>query len=210
MAPKMPDEYFELRRQQILLAAWKCFSEKGYNETTMRDISQSLGLSTGAVYRYFKGKDDILEGLQSLSQEQNTQLFDSMAQAGSAKEAFAVFFKANFKDCTVPELRVSARANQMLLLEALKHPNIRAMYQPLYRNLVENVASSVRKGIVAGEFRTDLDPELMAHFLYALFTGLQTQLALIDGLNVSAHVEGIEKLFFNNQWQAASGDGKHD
>jgi AcrR family transcriptional regulator len=206
----MPDEYFELRRQQILMAAWKCFSEKGYHETTMRDISKSLGLSTGAVYRYFKGKDEILEGLQSLSQESNTQLFDTMDQSGTAKEAFAVFFNANFKDCTVQELMLSTRANMMLLLEALKHPNIRDMYQPLYRNLIENVARSIRKGIDGGEFRSDLDPELLAHYLYALFTGLQMQLALIDGLDVTTHIEGIEKHFFNNLWQAPSGDEKHD
>jgi hypothetical protein len=105
---------------------------------------------------------------------------------------------------------LSTRANMMLLSEALKHQNIRDMYQPLYWNLVENVARSIQKGIDGGEFQSDLDPELLAHFLYALFTGLQMQLALIDGLDVTAHVEGIEKLFFNNLWQAASGDEKHD
>jgi AcrR family transcriptional regulator len=80
----MPDEYFELRRQQILMAAWKCFSEKGYHETTMRDISKSLGLSTGAVYRYFKGKDEILEALQTLSQEQNTMRISNAARCRSS------------------------------------------------------------------------------------------------------------------------------
>lgn len=210
MAPKMPDEYFELRRQQILMAAWKCFSEKGFHETTMRDISKSLGLSTGAVYRYFRGKDAILEGLQSLSQESNTQLFSAMDREESAREAITVLFNANFKDCTVQELMLSARANMMLLLEAIKHKNIRDMYQPLYRRLIENLSRSIQKGIEGGEFQADLNPEVLAHYLYALFIGMQMQIALIDGMDMTAHLEGIEQLLFNNLWKETSNEGDHD
>jgi AcrR family transcriptional regulator len=210
MAPKMPEEYFELRREQILMAAWKCFSEKGFHETTMRDISQSLGLSTGAVYRYFKGKDAIMEGLQALSQESNTRLFAAMDSKESAREAITVLFNTNFKDCTVQELMLSARANMMLLLEAIKHKSIRDVYQPLYRRLIENVSRAIQKGIAGGEFPADLNPEALAHFLYALLTGMQMQFALIDGLDVTAHYEGIEKLFFNNLWKETRNDEDHD
>ena len=45
------------RIQRILKAGGKLFLEKGYLNTTMRDICREAELSTGAVYFYFKGKD---------------------------------------------------------------------------------------------------------------------------------------------------------
>ncbi|MHC4586692.1 MAG: TetR/AcrR family transcriptional regulator, partial [Planctomycetota bacterium] len=47
MSPKMPQEHRDFRRQQILEAAWECFAEKGYQETTIRVIAERMNLSTG-------------------------------------------------------------------------------------------------------------------------------------------------------------------
>ncbi len=47
------------RIEQILRGARKVFLQKGYWSATMRDISEESQLSTGAIYFYFKGKDDI-------------------------------------------------------------------------------------------------------------------------------------------------------
>jgi AcrR family transcriptional regulator len=51
------------RIDRILAAAGELFLEKGYTNTTMRDICQGAQLSTGAVYFYFKGKDAIYTGI---------------------------------------------------------------------------------------------------------------------------------------------------
>jgi AcrR family transcriptional regulator len=51
------------RIDRILAAAGDLFLEKGYTNTTMRDICQASQLSTGAVYFYFKGKDAIYTGI---------------------------------------------------------------------------------------------------------------------------------------------------
>jgi AcrR family transcriptional regulator len=47
------------RMRQILKAAGKLFLKKGYTNTTMRDICRKAELSTGAVYFYFKSKEEI-------------------------------------------------------------------------------------------------------------------------------------------------------
>lgn len=47
------------RIDRILAAAGDLFLEKGYTNTTIRDICHAAQLSTGAVYFYFKGKDAI-------------------------------------------------------------------------------------------------------------------------------------------------------
>jgi len=48
------------RRAQILRAAVKLFSEKGYYTTTISQIAREAGVSTGLIYQYFGDKDDIL------------------------------------------------------------------------------------------------------------------------------------------------------
>lgn len=61
--PRVSEEHLERRRQQILDAAQSCFARKGLHTTTMQDVFTESGLSAGAVYRYFKSKDDIIAAL---------------------------------------------------------------------------------------------------------------------------------------------------
>lgn len=50
----------EARREQIVLAAIKLFSKKGYFQTTIEDIANTAGVSKGLVYLYFTDKLDVL------------------------------------------------------------------------------------------------------------------------------------------------------
>ena len=58
--PKVSDQHREDRRDQILIAAWKCFSRNGFHSTSMADVIREAGLSAGAVYLYFRSKDEII------------------------------------------------------------------------------------------------------------------------------------------------------
>jgi len=51
--------YKEEARIRILNAAQDAFAEKGYDQTTMEDIAQRIGVSKGALYLYFKNKDEL-------------------------------------------------------------------------------------------------------------------------------------------------------
>ena len=51
------------RRRQILDAALAAFLEKGYSATTIADIRQRSGASTGSIYHFFSGKGAIAEAL---------------------------------------------------------------------------------------------------------------------------------------------------
>ncbi len=50
----------EKRQQQISDAALKLFAQKGYHNTTVRDIARLSNISTGSIYDYVKNKEDIL------------------------------------------------------------------------------------------------------------------------------------------------------
>ena len=53
----------EKSRQQILDAALKLFSHRGYGATSVRDIAEEAGLSKGNVYHHFPDKEAIFRGL---------------------------------------------------------------------------------------------------------------------------------------------------
>ena len=44
------------RKKEIIKAAMQLFSEKGYAQTSMRDIARTMGVSLGLCYRYFDSK----------------------------------------------------------------------------------------------------------------------------------------------------------
>ncbi|MEE4356458.1 MAG: TetR/AcrR family transcriptional regulator [Desulfococcaceae bacterium] len=53
----------ERRRQQIMIAAKRVFSVKGFNRATMEDIAKEAELSPGTLYLYFKNKDELFSSL---------------------------------------------------------------------------------------------------------------------------------------------------
>ncbi|MFE4664640.1 TetR/AcrR family transcriptional regulator [Streptomyces sp. NPDC056716] len=61
--PRVSAEFRECRRRQILDAAAICFARKGLHATSMPDIFAESGLSSGAVYRYFSGRQEIITAL---------------------------------------------------------------------------------------------------------------------------------------------------
>jgi AcrR family transcriptional regulator len=53
----------ERRRQQIIVAAKRVFSDKGFSKATMEDIANEAELSPGTLYLYFKNKDELYASL---------------------------------------------------------------------------------------------------------------------------------------------------
>jgi AcrR family transcriptional regulator len=56
-----PEELVERRRAEIIEAAYKVFSTRGYSASGIADIAERLGIGHGTFYRYFKNKRDILD-----------------------------------------------------------------------------------------------------------------------------------------------------
>lgn len=57
--PKVSEEHREAMRQRILDAALACVARKGFSAASMADIVAEAGLSAGAVYLYYKGKEQL-------------------------------------------------------------------------------------------------------------------------------------------------------
>jgi len=76
------------RKVQILNAAESIFTKKGFDEARMDDIAEETGLSKGAVYLYFKSKDDLIIAiLDRIFQNEFKQREDLEQDGSSASEA---------------------------------------------------------------------------------------------------------------------------
>jgi AcrR family transcriptional regulator len=71
----------EERRSQILEAAKRCFKEKGFHQTTLRDIAQEFGMSVGHIYNYFDSKESLIE---TLVETETDKFIDSIVNDGFA------------------------------------------------------------------------------------------------------------------------------
>jgi TetR/AcrR family transcriptional regulator, transcriptional repressor of aconitase len=60
---RVSQEHLDARRRQILDGAIRCFTRGGFHATSMQDVLREVGLSAGAVYRYFSGKEELIAAI---------------------------------------------------------------------------------------------------------------------------------------------------
>ncbi len=60
MAQTAEDTRFAAQRARILTAAARCFNEKGYSGTSLKDVARHLGLTDAALYYYVRNKEELV------------------------------------------------------------------------------------------------------------------------------------------------------
>jgi len=201
MSPKMPQEHRDFRRQQILNAAWECFADKGYQETTIRTIAERMNLSTGIIYSYFKGKDDLLEAIHTCSMDNKKKVADKIRQKDTARGAIDELFNQFFKSYPMKDLKKGVQADIRFWSEAVKRKNFRKIFISQYNYIQKIIAQSVQEGVKSGEFKTEIDLNGYVSFVSALLLGLEVQLALVGKTATLSYFENIRKILLSNVWQ---------
>lgn len=69
-------------RHQIMVAAAKLFSERGYDGTQLSQIAAEAGLRTPSLYYYFTGKDEIWRALSAYAVDESAAFATDMVSAG--------------------------------------------------------------------------------------------------------------------------------
>lgn len=207
MAPKLAREYSELRKQQILMAAWESFVEHGYQATTMRGVARRMGTSTGVIYTYFKGKAEILEAIMVDSLERNRQLFDQASRTASSRGTAQELIATYLECCPIAVLKNSAAGNIGIWAEAVKRNKIGKVISNYYSQLLQHIARVVEEAIGREEMPSGLNPTAVARFYLALYLGVEIQLALVDGLDTPEYVDSIKDILSKQKWEIAD---KHD
>ena len=71
----------------FLSTAYDFFIEKGYEKTSVQDIINELGISKGAIYHYFKSKEEILQSVLLLEKEKADIYLDKLIKEADGYNA---------------------------------------------------------------------------------------------------------------------------
>lgn len=198
--PKISDARRAERRAEILEAAWRCFQREGLHATTMDDIIRSSGLSAGAVYSYFKSKDDLILAAVTTSLSGIRTLLQPTFQRNPVPPPPALL-----SEITAVITGFTARdgfdLKRIALLgwsEAQRNEQLREtmkMFYIAFRNqLAKAVSDWQRAGLIAG----NADAEDMAKTLLSLILGFVVQSAIVgdvDSASIGAGLDGLNKSF---------------
>jgi len=164
----------ERRRQQIIVAAKRVFSERGFSKTTMEDIAREAELSPGTLYLYFKNKDELYASLSlRILQYMNIRLEDVKKEKDSNPEQKIASIKEALYDVYQFDPAILINMFHLQSSETLKN-----LSSPLLDNISELSRNSLQ--ILADIFENSSDrntvltrqPTAVADIVWSLFTGV--------------------------------------
>jgi AcrR family transcriptional regulator len=196
--PRITDERREARREQVLEAARACLQEHGLEAVSVEMIIARSGLSTGAVYGYFKGKDEIInavvtEGMAAMAKDlapvltnpEPPPLPEFVDQVLRAVVGFGRHKKGD-----IDRLLVSLHGWS----HSQSDPELKAVTRASYSGLRKLFADVVRRWQADGSFDASADPDGVAELLMSITLGFVAQRALAGSAHVTTQVAALAAL----------------
>jgi len=144
----------EKRKNQILEAAMKTFSEMGFHKARMSDIADTSGLSKGSLYWYFDSKDSIiLNLLEKFFEPELNDLKALLTDSRSAEDRLGIYVD-RVSDDMVSMLKWMPLIHDFIALAFRKEP-VRKAISSYYQRHLEILLSLIQQGLDSGEFQAD-------------------------------------------------------
>ena len=164
----------ERRRQQIIVAAKRVFSEKGFSKTTMEDIAREAELSPGTLYLYFKNKDELYASLSlRILQYMNIRLEDVTKETDRNPEQKIESIKEALYDVYQFDPMILINMFHLQSGETLKNISTALLdnITELSRNSLQ-ILADIFRNTSDGDSRLNQQPNAVADIVWAMFTGV--------------------------------------
>lgn len=155
-------------REYILRRAFDVFMSKGYDSTSISVLQEELQMSRGAMYRYFKNKEELF---RSVIDEYFFKLYNKLLQTTNREYTVLEFIEVIYRRQLII-LNAFNRAGfthtvflnyTALIIQAAKHyPNFVSHFKEINGRLLANWKKSIYKSIEANEIRSDIDVDIMS------------------------------------------------
>lgn len=189
--PKISDAQREMRRAQILDAAWRCFYREGLQATTMEQIIREADMSASAMYRYFGGKDDIIvcaitSSLTAIDKLLGPILAQELSptalveRVATAIEAFSQ--RRGFNLASVGMHGWS---------EAQRNEKVRLLIRDFYLGFRGQLEARVKRWQKAGQLTQAADATEVAKVLQSVILGYVVQVAIMRDVDPAEHARGL-------------------
>jgi TetR/AcrR family transcriptional regulator, transcriptional repressor of aconitase len=192
--PRVSQEHLDARRRQILDAARRCFVRNGFHATSMQDILGEANLSAGAVYRYFKSKDEIIAAIGFSNVAAFTAAVEEVLQDGDPPpldEALDRLFTALER---LDEEQDHAKITLQAWSEALRSPALAARVEQGWADLTSSLAGLVETCQERGEISSDVPADHVARVVVGLLHGFVVRHAVLGQNDAEGFRSGLRAL----------------
>lgn len=169
------------QRDELLGKSFALFAERGYAAVTMRELARELGVSTGTLYHYFQGKEDVFAQLFGWMARRHVDgLLATLPtdEGALSARADALF---DFIECHIEDLQHALA----LALEFRRHaaPAAQAVFARTLAFYRANLAEQL-----------GLDPPARAEAVLSAIFGLLVHRQLAPHLDLAAHRSALHAL----------------
>ncbi|BBY05102.1 TetR/AcrR family transcriptional regulator [Mycobacterium noviomagense] len=197
--PKVSPEYRAERRAHILAAARRCFVRDGFHGTSMQDLVDEAGVSSGAVYRYFSSKEAVIEAIAAENLDEVVGVIEKSVEEGLTAEA-TIAAVLEFVTARHSEDGFAAIA-LLVWSEAMRNPT-------LAQRLRDSIGAATR--LLRSSKRPGHDEAVATDLLLCVLPGYLMQLALRGPPAVKHLPRTVESVFARHSSHANSGHQSHD
>lgn len=169
----LPEDELTKRHWEILEAATKIFSEKGFENSRTSDIAKEANIAEGTIFRYYKTKKDLLMGLfiPMIIKFFRPMMLSSVEKIFNNEDmSIEEVIKAIFMD-RLQLIRKNMPLVKTLVIEAAYKPEIlAALRETLLPKVVAVIDGFMIKNIEKGIFK-DMDPRIMTRSFMSILAG---------------------------------------
>ncbi len=172
--PRVTPAHGQEVRERIVGAALRVFGERGFHRATIQDVVNECGLSVGAIYTYFKGKEDLFLATCDMASGRGLgELAARLAAGQTVAERLAIAVGFYFDSA---EESPAGPGDADFLVQAWAQadaePAAREMLQRRRAQLVMAGTFLLEEGIARGELPRWMDATATARAYIALLDGM--------------------------------------
>ena len=167
--PQSPTQKADKKRIEVLKAAGKCFRKTGFHQTSMQQICAETGLGPGAVYRYFTGKEAIIEAMVEDERRQARAMLVQMRDAESIQAALSAITRL-----FAERYRAGGDASLMteVYAEGMRSKRVGAVLRKIEAEWIMGLTNLLRIAQARGQIDASLDAAQTALFLTGMWDGM--------------------------------------
>jgi AcrR family transcriptional regulator len=192
--PRVSEDHLTARREQILEAARVCFLRNGLHNTSMQDLIREAGLSVGAVYRYFKSKNEIISAIAESVAGTLTEYLEEL----SGREPRLSIGETMSLVLDVVDVQIGPNGNFPIALqvwaEATRDPAIGEIVKHRYDGMRSAFAVIAERAVEAGELPADADVQAVGAALFGMIPGFALQRLLVGYPDKETYLRGVRTL----------------
>jgi AcrR family transcriptional regulator len=194
--PRLSEARREERRRHILTSAWGCFSRNGFHATSMDDVIAATGMSSSAVYRYFRSKDELIAAAADEALVLVRDLFGKLLEqrpAPSPAEVITAMVDAVRSRASHPDYDLTRIAIQTWG-EALRNQSVEEHTRSFYLSVHGQLVELSRRWRAEGRMSPVADDKAIATVLVSLMPGLLIGPHLVADVPADELIDGLSSL----------------